>query len=400
MSELIDNREQRKEAIKKILADLHAGKSLDEVKQTFAAAFDGVSAMEISAAEQALIAEGLPVAEVQKLCDVHAAVFKGSIADIHRPTAAADDPGHPVWVLKAENRYLERILHDRIRPYISSLPESAAVEALSSALADLAGIDIHYSRKENLLFPLLEKYGVTAPPQVMWGVDDEIRQQLKAVRSSLAAEPGAADLKAELSNLMAKISEMIFKEENILLPMLVEHLTEDEWKLVADESGEIGYLVPAVPAWRPAAGSKTTKTQAAGPGAVQLPSGSMDLEELTGLLNTLPLDITFVDKDDVVRYFSEGSERLFPRARTIIGRQVSNCHPPASVAVVEQIIADLKSGKKQHEDFWLKRGEQYILIRYFAVRSAGGEYLGVLEVTQDIKPLQAISGEKRLLAAD
>lgn len=396
MSELIDNRQHRKEVIKGILADLHAGKSVEEVRETFAAAFEGVSAMEISEAEKALIKEGLPVAEVQKLCDVHAAVFKGSIEEIHKPEAAADTPGHPAQVLKQENRHLEKLLQ-KVEESIPALPRAEVAKELAEALARLARIDLHYTRKENLFFPFLEKYGITAPPKVMWGVDDEIRENLKVVQALLAKDPSAPGLKGQLGNVAEKISEMIYKEEHILLPMLLETLTEAEWIQIARASGELGYLVE-VPPWGSAPAKESANGDPAAPGEIALASGSLGREELKALLNTLPFDITFVDKDDRVKYFSEGAVRLFPRARTVIGRQVTNCHPPASMAVVEQIVADFKSGKKDQEDFWIRRGEQYIFIRYFAVRSEKGEYLGVLEVTQDIKPLQAITGEKRLMS--
>ena len=397
MSEQINNREHRKEAIKHILSELHAGKSVEEVKEIFASAFEGVSAMEISEAEAALIAEGLPVAEVQNLCDVHAAVFKGSIEDIHKPVELTEIPGHPANVLKRENRFIEELLKTRMKPYISALPAADAAEAIKHALADLARIDIHYLRKENLLFPYLEKYGITAPPKVMWGVDDEIRRELKEITAAMAADALAPGLKAELDSLAEKITEMIFKEESILLPMLLETLIEDEWKQIAGESGEIGYLIDPVPVWNPVYAVKGAE-EAAAPGVISMPSGSLEREELISMLNTLPFDITFVDKNDAVKYFSEGAERIFPRTRAVIGRNVANCHPPASVRIVEKILEDFKSGRKEHEDFWIKKGDRYILIRYFAVRGKNGEYLGVLEVTQDIKPLQVISGEKRLLS--
>lgn len=397
MSEQINNREYRKETIKKILAELHAGKSVEEVKELFADAFDGVSAMEISEAEAALIAEGIPIEEVQKLCDVHAAVFKGSIEDIHQAADPSEIPGHPANVLKLENRFIKELLETRVKPNIAALPEEQAVEALKQALSDLAGIDLHYMRKENLFFPYLEKYGITAPPKVMWGVDDEIRQELKEAKSALFVDPADPRLKASLNNLVGKITEMIYKEENILLPMLIESLTEDEWKQIARESEDLGYLLDEVPAWDPVYTLKDVSKEE-GAGGITLPSGNLDKEELIALLNTLPFDITFVDKNDVVKFFTEGKERIFPRTRAVIGRDVSNCHPPASVAVVEKIVADLRSGKKEHEDFWIKKGNSFILIRYYAVRNKRGEYLGVLEVTQDIKPLQEISGEKRLMS--
>ena len=132
-------------------------------------------------------------------------------------------------------------------------------------------------------------------------------------------------------------------------------------------------------------------------GKIRLASGEFSVEELTCMLNALPFDITFVDKNDKVAYFSEGKERTFPRTRAIIGRNVSNCHPPSSVHVVEKIVEDFKAGRKDQEDFWIRMGEKYVLIRYYAVRSEQGEYLGVLEVTQDIQPLQELSGEKRLV---
>ena len=399
MSEQINNREHRKEAIKHILSELHAGKSVEEVRAIFAAAFEGVSAMEITEAEAALIAEGLPVAEVQNLCDVHAAVFKGSIEDIHKPVELTEIFGHPANILKRENRFIEDLLETRVKPYISALPAADAAEAIRHALADLARIDIHYLRKENLLFPYLEKYGITAPPKVMWGVDDEIRRELKEITAAVSADTLAPNLKAELKSLAEKITEMIYKEEHILLPMLLETLTEDEWKQIAGESGEIGYLIDGVPVWIPVYAVKSTVSEeAAAPGIISMPSGSLESEELISMLNTLPFDITFVDKNDVVKYFSEGAERIFPRTRAVIGRNVANCHPPASVGIVEQILDDFKSGRKEHEDFWIKKGDRYILIRYFAVRGKIGEYLGVLEVTQDIRPLQEISGEKRLLS--
>lgn len=397
MSEQINNREHRKEAIKHILSELHAGKSVEEVKEIFASAFEGVSAMEISEAEAALIAEGLPVAEVQNLCDVHAAVFKGSIKDIHKPFELTEIFGHPANILKRENRFIEDLLETRVKPYISALPKADAAEAIKHALADLACIDIHYLRKENLLFPYLEKYGITAPPKVMWGVDDEIRRELKEITVAVSADTLAPNLKAELKSLAEKITEMIYKEEHILLPMLLETLTEDEWKQIARESGEVGYLIDPVPVWNPVYAVMDAE-EASAPGVISMPSGSLEREELISMLNTLPFDITFVDKNDAVKYFSEGAERIFPRTRAVIGRNVENCHPPASVRIVEKILEDFKSGRKEHEDFWIKKGDRYILIRYFAVRGKIGEYLGVLEVTQDIRPLQEISGEKRLLS--
>lgn len=405
MSEYINNAEVRQNAIKEILKQLHEGKSVDAVKSQFENAFQGVSASEISAAEAALIADGLPVDEVQRLCDVHAAVFKGSIEEIHQPSDPKLIPGHPLNILFLENRKIEEIMYESIRPYLDSNKIKDKKNELLEGLKLLSGVSNHYKKKENLFFPYMEKYGITAPPKVMWGVDDEIREQMKE------ATKLAADDKTEITGLiefidemMTKVSEMIFKEENIMIPMLLEHLKEEDWNTISEGMPEIGYIIDEVPIWKgysimdSVMQENEVSTEIQKEGIVKIPSGEFKLEELTAMLNTLPMDITFVDKNDEVRYFSEGKERAFPRTRSIIGRNVSNCHPPASVHIVEKIVDDFKQGKKDHEDFWIKMGDKYILIRYFAVRSESGEYLGVLEVTQDIKPIQEISGEKRLMS--
>lgn len=400
MSELINNREFRVDTIKKILAQLHEGKTVDEVKGQFAEAFEGVSAEEISQAEQALVNEGLPIEEIQNLCDVHAEVFKGSIEDIHRSSDPSEIPGHPANTMKLENRALERLI-DEISAGLSG---KGIAEKLKNLYSNL---DIHYKKKENLFFPYMEQYGISAPPKVMWGVDDEIRGMLKNLMKE--AGNGASEaLQAKSGEALNKIKDMIFKEENIMLGILLENLTQDEWKQIADDSEEFGYcLIDGPTKWIPGENAapvmnspvlqeaeKFNDTQ----GRIQLPTGSFAVEELTNILDTLPIDITFVGKDDTVRYFSQSSERIFPRTPSVIGRQVSNCHPPASVHIVEKLVDDFKAGVKNSEDFWIHLGGKFVLIRYFAVRDQNGEYLGVLEVTQNIAPIQAISGEKRLVS--
>ncbi|NLM45284.1 MAG: DUF438 domain-containing protein [Firmicutes bacterium] len=406
MSEVINNREYRQKVLKELIKELHDGKSVNEVKERFEKLIEGVAASEIAEMEQALIREGMPVEEIQRLCDVHAAVFKGSIEDIHKPQNPAEIPGHPLHTFKRENRALEGLINGKILPLLQRFQEddgADSVRLLTEAFADLWEVDKHYSRKENLLFPYLEKYGITAPPKVMWGVDDEIRTAIKEVRRALADYSGGRDeLLAKARAAVDRVKEMIFKEENILFPMVADTLAEDEWLRIAEESDEIGYTLAGPQGkWQPARVDVEAKERAGGEqafdeGYIRFSAGILKPEEINAIFNTLPVDITFVDKDGAVKFFSQGRERIFARPKTIIGRQVTNCHPPASVHIVEKIIEDLRSGKKDHEDFWLRMGDKYVFIRYFAVRNDKGEFLGVMEVTQDIAPLQAISGEKRL----
>jgi len=303
---------------------------------------------------------------------------------------------------------LENLIETEIKPLLNELRQAAADRQkavaleLTAKLNLLWDIDKHYSRKENLLFPYLEKYGITAPPQVMWGVDDEIRAQLKETKKLAAAyQPDLqGDLISKAGDTLDRITEMIFKEEKILLPMALETLAEDEWQQILLDSDEIGYcLVEPAKGWKPV---KSTAMSAAMTGetetgnAIKLDTGILRLQELELIFRHLPVDLTFVDKHDTVKFFSATKDRIFPRTRTIIGRKVENCHPPASVHIVDQLVADFKSGKKEQEDFWIPMGEKYVLIRYFAVRDEQGEYQGTLEVTQDIAELQKITGEKRI----
>ncbi|MHB8130929.1 MAG: DUF438 domain-containing protein [Mobilitalea sp.] len=410
MSEYINNREYRQKILKELIMELHDGKSVEEVKERFGKLIEGVSATEISEMENSLIKEGMPITEVQRLCDVHAAVFKGSIEEIHQPINQENHPGHPVHTFKAENRALERLIRKSVRPDLEDFQKEDTADnrkKLLDSLAQLLQIDKHYLRKENLLFPYMEKYGITAPPKVMWGVDDEIRAAIKESIQLLSDYQGNKDEIAEKTAAATnRVEEMIFKEENILFPMVLDTLNEDEWLKIARESADLGYcLFEPKKEWTPVKTNVEEKVQLQGEEPVgngyhKFETGILSGEEIEAMLNTLPVDITFVDKDGTVKYFTQGKERIFPRTKAIIGREVKNCHPPASVHIVEQIVADLKSGKKDNEDFWIKMGYNFVLIRYFAVRDKNGAFLGTLEFTQDIKPIQEIQGEKRLASEE
>ena len=406
MSEYITNREYRQKVLKEIIRELHNGRTADEVKARFEALIQGVSAAEIAEMEQALVHEGMPVSEIQKLCDVHAAVFQGSVMEIHRADKPEETPGHPVNTFKLENREIEKRI-ERIRQLTGQLRSGgeAQAPALAGALEELLSVDRHYARKENLLFPYLEKNGITAPPKVMWGVDDEIRAALKEALRLLKNGPNDAVLAAgKAEEAVRQASEMIAKEENILFPMALESLTEDEWLRIRDDGDEIGYsFITPDGSWKPMKADVEGELRAQGEkpaegGYIRFEPGLLSPEEIKGILNTLPVDITFVDKTGAVKYFSQTKDRVFARPASIIGRQVANCHPPASVHVVEKIAEELRTGKKDHEDFWIKMGGKYVYIRYFAVRNDAGDYLGIMETTQDIAPIQGITGEKRLMS--
>lgn len=418
MSADINNTEHREQVLSNLISRLHDGATVEEVKDDFDRVFGNVSATEIAAAEQRLIEGGLPVSEVQRLCDVHAAVFKGSIEEIHASSNVELIMGHPIWAMKKENRAIERLIQNELEKDLKALEADPAgpTDLLDGDLERLASIDIHYQKKEELIFPFLEKYGIEGPGKVMWGVDDEIRADLKAVRSMLADFSEHSDIKqlrTAIDEVTHAINEMIFKEESILIPMLLEHFLPSEWKEIADGQAEYGYCLIRKPpvVWSPSAAElhlEAEKKQTDEPsvadfgeemaeGVVKLPTGYLNIKELTALLNTLPIDITYTDASNTVKFFSESSERIFPRTRAIIGRKVENCHPPKSVDKVEQVVENLRSGRKDVEEFWIQMNGKFVYIRYFALRDENGEFLGTLEVTQNIEPLRALEGEQRLV---
>lgn len=421
MSEFINNREQgqaersqRQEMLKEIIKELHQGKSVDEVKAKFDEAVGSVSIDEISAIEHALMTEeGIPVTEVQRLCSVHTAIFKGSIEDIHRSSKPEEQPGHPVYTFKLENRELEKLVNFKLSLHADKYKEAGSDEKIVYKLLEdlslLLDLDKHYSRKENLLFPYLEKYGIYGPTKVMWGVDDMIRAMVKEVKAQLTEKPGnKEEIFAGLQHVIREVNEMIYKEENILLPMALGKLTEDEWVKIAAESDEIGFcLIDGDEKWVPArapepegAPEPEEEGNGAENGFVRFNTGLLSVKQLEALMNHLPVDLTFIDENDVVRYFSHGKERIFARTKAVIGRTVQNCHPPQSVHVVNELLADFKAGKKDAEDFWIPIKDKFVFIRYFAVRDEEGTYLGTLEFTQNIAPIRALEGQKRILSTN
>ncbi len=404
--------EKQINSLKNIIERLHSGADAKEVQKQFEEEFGSVSAEALAAAEKKLMDDGsITVEQVQKLCDVHASVFGTSIEQIHGEDATDKTPGHPAFVFLKENEGLLAFMDGAFSQALAAYTQEKSGQTkadLLSALKSLSALDAHYVRKENLFFPYLEKAGITAPPKVMWGVDDEIRALWKLIIRTL--QESDILLEQEIAKLEEQVRSMVDKENNILMPMLQGCMDKDAWLSVGRDSAEIGYcfnggIEGASPSdaltwyrWNATLskaeeyGAKTDVQ-----GDIILPSGRMSIEELIWMLNTLPGDVTFVGSDDRVRFFSEGKERVFPRTRSIIGRDVSNCHPPKSLSVVQALVDDFKAGRKDSESFWIQRGSKFILIRYYAVRNDKKEYLGVLESTEEISQLRSLEGEKTLL---
>ncbi len=391
------SRAQRLEQLKGIIRDLHDGGDVDQARQRFSQAVQDVEATEIAQMEEALIRDGLPVQEVQRLCDVHVGAFRHAL-DQHAPLQAP--AGHPVHTYVADNEVITRLATDLGRLAHPAQRGEGAAEVLAQAAATLeglAGLESHYQRKENQLFPVLERHGVTGPSQVMWGVHDQIRAALKALRAAVAQ----GDLQAFAAAAPAAardIVEMVYKEEKILFPLAQQTLTQAQWAEVRRGEDALGYgLARPAAAWPPGDAAADAPAAVAAQGALALQTGQLTLEQLNLLLTHLPVDLSFVDETDTVRFYSEGPERIFPRSPAVIGRKVQNCHPPKSVHLVQDILEAFRAGTQSTAQFWITLGGRFLHIRYFAVRDAQGAYRGCLEVSQDVTEIRALQGERRLL---
>ena len=405
MSELIDNSRYRIEALKEIISKLHDGADPDQLTSEFAELLEKVGPSEIAAMENTLMAEGMPQQEIQRMCDVHAAVLGQGLSGDQPEEVVA---GHPVHTFRLENERI-RDITTRYRRLIDGI-DGAAVPAmwreLEAVQTELDGLDGHYRRKEYLVFPYLEKAGIAGPPKVMWAVHDEIREKIAAAREvvpqlkSLSGEERSLVVDSVITPMLDQVEGMTSKEDKILWPMALQHLSVQDWGEVAHQWTDFGDVMaePAGDWSAPLPILPASPVQLPVDDLVNLPSGHLSLKQLIGILNTLPMDLTFVDAEGRVVFFSEGQDRIFERNRAIIGRRVEDCHPPKSVHIVEQVVDDLVSGRRDVAEFWIQMGERFVHIRYFAVRDGVGDYLGTLEVTQDVAPLRALQGERRLLA--
>ncbi|MCW5980811.1 MAG: DUF438 domain-containing protein [Bryobacteraceae bacterium] len=409
MSEVINNREHRILALKSVIERLHAGEPPEQVKGVLKDIVRQTDYSEIVAMEEQLMAEGMPVEEVKSMCDLHSQVTRDILVQL---PARALPPGHPVDTFRRENEALRGVAFKMrgVMAEIGALPDDAAPEALvqqwRQSFNELMDIDKHYQRKEHALFPFLERHGITGPSKVMWAKDDDVRALLKDLGEALGQRGAtAAEWKLVAASVadaaLSAIEEMIYKEENILLPMCLNTFTDDEWAEIWASSPRYGWcLVEPREGYRPPQPAVREGLRLPPSDTIMLPTGNLSLDQLVRIFSTMPLDLTFVDADDRVCFFSEGPHRVFARSKAIIGRKVQHCHPPRSVDVVDRILTDFREGRQSVAEFWINFHGRFAHIRYFAVRDGEGKYMGTLEVTQDVTGIRALEGERRLLQYD
>lgn len=386
MSELINNQSKKEKKLKDLIKRLHNNEgNRDEIEAEFKSEFGTITGAELAQMEYNLVQEGVSIEEIQSLCDVHASIFKGSLQQLHsdmltvNPLSEFEEDNEKIaqWVENAK-AILEKedLSFEEIQVFVSDLTD------------DFTFTEKHYAKKENILFPFLEKRGIDTIPQVMWGVDNQIREGIRKAKKAANEETSAQVIKEALAETVHMVDEMLVKENNILFPMLQEKLQQDEIKDIA-LSLEHG----ANEKYQP----KVDVDEALSDTDIPMSLGRLNPEEINAIFNTVPFDMTYVDASDRVKFVTQGKERIFDRPPSVINRPVHLCHPPQSVDVVLDIVNDLRTGKKDNEDFWIQFRERFVHIRYFAVRNPQGKFLGTLEVTQDITDIQSLIGEKRLV---
>jgi hypothetical protein len=399
----IQDAEMRQEVLKDIIRDLHKGVDMAAVKQRFYELIKDINPSEIAKMEQKLMEEGMPETEIKRLCDVHVEVFKEALGQQEAPSAP---PGHPLHTFMKENRAVEGIVHETkgILEKLCDTPDKEVFRQhrknLGALIERLSDINLHYLRKENQLFPVLEKHGISGPSEVMWAIHDDIRQTLKYARAQIS-ELQVPLVYGTLKYLLQSIDDMVYKEEHILFPMAMEILAEADWIKVQQGEEEIGYAwIEPEKGWLPGTEVHAEARAAVESGTVDLSTGRLTREQVDLLLTHLPVDISFVNENDELVYYSATKERIFPRSPGVIGRKVQKCHPPKSFHVVQRIVDEFKAGKRDVAEFWIQMKGRFIHIRYFAVRDSGGNYRGTLEVSQDVTEIRKLEGEQRLLDWD
>ena len=474
------SRDQRIQVLKDILLRLHHGASPDSVEADFQAHFSDVSPIEVSLMEHELMNgdHGVGFEDVMKLCTVHAKVMAAGVQGKEVPDS--EQEGHPVWLFKQENLALQAGLH-RIQRLLDALEAAESqgqeldpglLRGLTRQYQLLDQFQRHYRRKEELFFPIMESYGHDAPPKVMWGVDDQIRDLFGLAKEALkglvdhAGDASVAQVLTTYQAFVQEFKDMIFKEEAILIPLLLSLFSEDDWLAIAKDSPEFGYAIiqpdkewvpsrvkfgeqgengelagagrgaqaqnegPAQasdapagagqgsnPASGPAANSgtgptdKPSSTSAANSTTSPAPNpeanlpfggGYLSLKEANLILNHLPFEITFIDKNDLFKYFNTSmaiENKLFPRVPSAIGRHVKMCHPPRSLDMVMTLIDDLKHKRRTSESMWFHRSDgRFAYVTYIGVFDDQDQYMGVLEYVHDIAPLLDLGPDKRGLA--
>ena len=388
---------ERVEQLKGFLKRLGTGEDLGAVREDFASQFAHVEASEIMKAEQGLMREGTPLAEVQQLCDLHSALFHGStiheqMESEHAKVEAVleaqeksksvvslvETVGHPLNRLTAENKALDALIE---ATKVKVTDKTATVDDVN----EVRQVSIHYAKKGDLLYPHLKvAYDISGPSMVMWTVDDDIRDGFGRLARAKSIDDAWYE---EFDGLLTRAQEMIYKEQNILFPICAENFSTEEWYQIYKDTAQYEEIFGVKrTVWTEAEAALATQTTNASgdDNTIALIGGSLTVDQLNAMLNTMPMEVTFVDHEDINCYFNDG-EKVFKRPTTAIGRDVYSCHPPKIEPIVRGIIESFRKGERDNVAVWLEKVGRPFYVNYMAVRDQNNNYLGTLELVQDMQ---------------
>ena len=404
---MADKAADKRIELKKLFQSLDRGDDPEEVKEKFKDVIRGISPTDIAMVEQELINEGMDKEKIQELCDVHLEVMHEAL----KRDSVQVSPGHPIHILMEEHKLMLQFAAElntaakKIKGAKNFDSIRNVMEKVEHVVEHFKESESHYVREENVLFPYLEKHGVTQPPSIMWMEHIKIREIKERLYDVVDTcyDIAFSDFTGQLEETGLALDEMLnshfSKENTILFPTALDVISEMEFKEIRRQFDDLGYcyFTPSVDIDKESIAEKATPVASLYENVIAFETGTLATHEIEAIFNNLPVDITFVDKDDTVRYFSQSAERIFPRTKAVIGLKVQNCHPQKSMHVVNQILDDFRSGRRNTAQFWINLKGRLVYIRYFAVHDAKGDYLGCLEVTQNITDIKKIEGEKRLL---
>lgn len=409
MSEYINNTDPVINDLTEVARAIMTGRKARESITLHRDRIDNVTPFQAMVVLDRLITEGNSVAEVKAGTGKILNIFHRSLSNFEweRP-----GEGHFINYLMLENREVEKRI-EKLRVLTKRFFNGTAEDEnhlrvrMLDVIEDLKPYELHYLKKENILFPYIEKaFPSYRCLKIMWSFHDDFRQSLKSLEEILSyASPAREKLNREVGKLFFTVLPVIFREEQIVYPVALRALPAEAWREMLSQATneEWCYIIPPVKGsgeWMtasPGAGHEAGSGVAGSTGVTDLGTGSLTSAQITLMLDHLPVDITFVDENDEVRYFSGTKERIFPRSKAIIGRKVQNCHPPESVHIVEDILKAFRERRKDHADFWINMRGRFIHIRYFALYDSGGDYRGTIEVSQDVTGIKELDGENRLL---
>ena len=391
MSEFINNKEVRIQKLLEFYEGFISDKDGLTLVNTYREFIDQIVPMDMVIIVDQVMAKGYDLLTIKKVLDKIMNVIYNPLTDYkwNKPL-----PPHPLLDLIKENNMLEELLNE-----LKTTIRNQDVIKLREYLTKLNEFEIHYVKKENVLFPYLEKVWENYKClQLHWSIHDDIRIKLKeAIAYANTVQSFDHSLNMVIGELFFLMFGMVIKDNIVLFPAAYESLSDSDWKSIDVQDREIGfaYYTPSAENFSPIIETEDSKKNSGD--RLVFESGNLSKEQIYTMINTIPADITFIDENDEVKFFSKPEDRFFHRSTAIIGRKVQNCHPPESVHMVEKILDSFKSGDKKKARFWINMRGKFILIEYYAMRDDTGNYAGTLEVSQDITDIKDLSGERRLL---